>query len=77
MSLKCYVVAELLKHSVFFFFTFFFFFSIFFLFLEEAFIYLECYASVKLGGEEAAEEIKLMAPPYHSYYPLWLCRGTT
>lgn len=58
-----YVVAELLKHSVFFF-SFFFFFSIFFIFLEEAFIYLECYPSVKLGGEEAAEEIKLMAPPY-------------
>ena len=64
MSLKCYVVAELLKHSVFFFFTFF---SIFFIFLEEAFIYLECYASVKLGGKEAAEETKLLAPPYHSY----------
>jgi len=51
-----------LKHSVFF--VFHVFFLYFFIFLEEAFIYLECYPSVKYGGEEAAEEIKLMAPPY-------------
>jgi hypothetical protein len=62
MLLKCYVVEEFG-----FLFSLFFLFLYFSLFLEEAFIYLECYASVKLGGEEAAEEIKLLAPPYHSY----------
>jgi hypothetical protein len=65
MLLKCYLIAQLLKHSVFFFlFAFFFYvFHCFFLFerrterergREEASIYLECDASVKPGGEEAA-----------------------
>lgn len=64
MLLKCYLIAELLKHSVFFFLFDFFsmLFIVFFFFFErrtqrgreEASIYLECDASVKPGGEEAA-----------------------